>query len=85
MDQLYRISVCGHLDDRWADWFGGLDIRRQDDGTTLLVGPLVDQAALHGVLACIRDLALPLLAVDRVTQSDESVPEEGRGDAGGSA
>jgi hypothetical protein len=84
MDETYRIRVRGHLDDRWSDWLGGLDIRRQDDGTTLLVGPLVDQSALHGVLACIRDLALPLLAVEGATQSDESTPEEGRGGAGGS-
>jgi hypothetical protein len=63
MDELYRIRVRGHLDDRWADWFGGLDLQRQDDGTTVLVGPIVDQAALHGVLARIRDLGLPLLEV----------------------
>jgi hypothetical protein len=63
--ETYRIRVRGHLDDRWADWFGGLDVRRQDDGTTVLVGRIVDQSALHGVLACIRDLGLPLLAVDR--------------------
>ena len=78
MDQLYRIRVCGHLDDRWADWFGGLDIRRQDDGTTLLVGPIVDQAALHGVLACIRDLGLPLLAVEGITAADGLTSAEGR-------
>ncbi len=66
MAETYRIRVNGHLADRWADWFGGLELRRQDDGTTELVGPIVDQAALHGVLACIRDLGLPLLAVDRV-------------------
>ncbi len=66
MTETYRIRVGGHLDDRWSDWFAGLAIQRQDDGTTLLVGPIVDQAALHGVLARIRDLALPLLAVNRV-------------------
>jgi hypothetical protein len=67
--ETYRIRVSGHIDDRWADWLGGLAIQRQADGTTLLAGPLVDQAALHGVLACIRDLGLPLLAVDRETGS----------------
>jgi hypothetical protein len=81
MGENYRIRVNGHLDDRWADWFGGLDLQSQDDGTTLLVGPVVDQAALHGVLACIRDLALPLLAVDRVTEVDDCTPT---GEAGGS-
>lgn len=68
MDDTYRICVRGHLDDRWSDWLGGLAIQRQDDGTTVLVGPVVDQAALHGVIACIRDLGLPLPAVDRVAE-----------------
>ena len=66
MVDTYRIRVDGLLDDRWSDWLDGLVIQRQGDGTTLLVGPVVDQAALHGVLARIRDLALPLLSVDRV-------------------
>ena len=68
MDHTYRIRVSGHLEDRWSDWLGGLAVQRRDDGTTVLVGPVVDQAALHGVLARIRDLGLPLLAVDRVAE-----------------
>jgi hypothetical protein len=84
MNETYRIRVRGHLDDRWAEWFGGLDLQRQDDGTTLLVGPIVDQSALHGVLACIRDLGLPLLTVDRVTEADgRPPPRERGGEAGG--
>jgi hypothetical protein len=70
MGERYRIHVRGHLDDRWTDWFGGLELHRQDDGTTVLSGPIVDQAALHGVIACIRDLGLPLLAVDRADAAD---------------
>jgi hypothetical protein len=66
---IYRICVAGHLDDHWSDPLGGLAIQRQSDGTTLLVGPIVDQAALHGVIARIRDLGLPLLAVDRMAES----------------
>jgi hypothetical protein len=69
MDDIYRIHVRGRLEDHWSDWFEGLAIQRQADGTTLLVGPIVDQAALHGVIARIRDLGLPLLAVDRGTGS----------------
>jgi hypothetical protein len=61
---LYEIRIKGHLDDKWADWFEGLTITRADNGETLLRGPLVDQAALHGVLRKVRDLGLPLLAVN---------------------
>ena len=68
MADTYRFRVRGHLDDRWSDWFGGLAIHLQEDGTTLLVGPVVDQAALHGVIARIRDLGLPLLSVRRATE-----------------
>ena len=63
MSEFYRIRVVGHLDDRWSDWLGGLAVQRQEDGTTLLVGAVVDQAALHGVIIRIRDLGLPLLSV----------------------
>ena len=69
MDDTYRIRVSGHLDDRWSDSLGGLAVQRRDDGTTVLVGPVIDQAALHGVIARIRDLGLPLLAVNRVVES----------------
>ena len=62
----YEIRLKGHLDDRWADWFDGLSLTRDDDGTTLLTGPVVDQAALHGVFRKVRDLGVPLLSVTRV-------------------
>ena len=70
MADTYRIRVRGHLDDRWSGWFEGLVVHREEDGTTVLVGPVVDQAALHGVIIRIRDLGLPLLSVSRVVESD---------------
>ena len=63
---LYEIRIKGHLDNRWADWFEGLAITLEDNGETLLTGPVVDQAALHGLLRKVRDLAMPLLSVTRV-------------------
>ena len=71
---LYEIRIKGHLDDKWADWFGGLTLTREDNGETLLTGPVVDQAALHGLLRKVRDLAMPLLSVTRVRpgQADAS-------------
>ena len=64
---VYEIRIQGHLDQHWAAWFDGLAISYESDGSTLLRGPLVDEAALHGVLIKVRDLALPLLAMNRVT------------------
>ena len=63
---LYEIRIKGHLEGRWADWFGGLTITLEDNGDTLLTGPVIDQAALHGLLRKVRDLGLPLLSVNRV-------------------
>ena len=59
----YEIRIKGHLDNRWADWFEGLTITREDNGETVLRGPVVDQAALHGLLRKVRDLGLPLVSV----------------------
>ncbi len=72
MVDTYRFQVRGHLDERWSHWLGGMAIHLQEDGTTLLVGPVVDQAALHGVITRIRDLGLPLLSVRRVVESHDS-------------
>ncbi len=71
---LCEIRIKGHLDDRWADWFGGLTITLEDNGDTLLTGPVIDQAALHGLLRKVRDLGMPLLSVKRVEpgQADAS-------------
>jgi hypothetical protein len=64
---VYQIRIKGHLGREWTNWFGGLTITPEDNGETLLTGPLVDQAALHGVLRKVRDLGVPLLSVIRVT------------------
>ena len=61
----YEIRLSGRLDSRWAASFDGLSLRTEPDGTTVLHGPVVDQAALHGVLQRVRDLGLPLLSVAR--------------------
>ena len=68
---VYQIRLKGHLGREWTDWFDGLTITLEEDGDTLLSGPVADQAALHGVLMRIRDLGLPLVSVHRV-KSEES-------------
>jgi hypothetical protein len=77
MVNIYQVHVRGHLDDRWSNWIGDLTVLRQDDGTTVLVGPIVDQAAPHGVIARIRDLGLPLLSVNRLIESHDSAGRRG--------
>ena len=69
----YEILLKGHLNARWAAWFDGLNLTHEQDGTTRIHGPVVDQAALHGLLQRVRDLGLPLCAVRRVD------PEQARG------
>lgn len=59
----YKIEVKGHLEDHWSAWLGGLAIRRDAQGNTVLTGVVSDQAALHGILSQIRDLGLPLISV----------------------
>lgn len=63
---VYQIRIEGHLSHEWADWFGGMTIRRIDNGETLLTGPVVDQAELFGLLKKVRDLGLPLVSVIRL-------------------
>ena len=63
---LHEIRIQGHLDEHWVDWLEGLTFTHESDGTTTLRGPLVDQAALHGVFNKIRDLALPIVSVRRM-------------------
>ena len=69
---IYEIRVQGRLDQRWSSWFDGLTLSYEGDDITVLRGPLVDEAALHGVLIKVRDLALPLLAVSRMKDSKKS-------------
>jgi hypothetical protein len=64
--ETYRITIQGHLDSEWSDWFDGLTITLVGNGETILTGPLADQTALHGVLIKIRDLGLPLLSLTRI-------------------
>ena len=64
--RIYQIEVQGHLDDDWSEWLAGFDIVPQENGTTVLMGPVLDQPALHGLLNRIRDLGLVLLSVKRV-------------------
>ena len=69
--EYYAIRVRGHLDPRWSEWFDGLTVTQVEPGETLLSGPIADQAALHGLLAKIRDLNLTLISVTR-TDRDPS-------------
>jgi len=71
---VYRIRLKGHLGSQWTDWFGGLTITLEEDGDTLLTGPVVDQAALHGLLRKVRDLGMPLVSVSPLEhgQADQS-------------
>jgi hypothetical protein len=69
----YEIRLTGHLDAHWTAWFDGMTVSRQSDGTTVISGPVADQAALHGLLQRVRDLGLPLVSVERV-EDDQPDP-----------
>ena len=71
---VYQIRIKGHLSHQWTDWFEGLTITLEEDGDTLLTGPVIDQAALHGLLKKVRDLGMPLVSVSPVEsgQADQS-------------
>ncbi len=68
---VYEIRVAGHLPPQWSDWFEGLAVTREPDGTTLLSGPVVDQAALYGLLKKVRDTGLTLMSVNQIPSKQE--------------
>ena len=70
----YEIRLQGRLSPRWAAWFDGMTLTTADDGTTALAGPVIDQAALHGVLQKVRDLGLPLLSVTPLDPDQPRTP-----------
>jgi hypothetical protein len=72
----YAIRVAGQLDPRWSTWFDGLTVRREGDGTTVLIGVIADQAALHGLLQRVRDLGLQLISVTRAELDQFGSPSD---------
>jgi hypothetical protein len=72
---VYQIRIKGHLGRQWTDWFEGLAITLEEDGDTLVTGPVVDQAALHGLLKKVRDLGMPLLSVNPIEPNQPDVSE----------
>ena len=68
---VYQIRIKGHLGPQWTEWFEGMAVTREENGDTLLIGPVIDQAALHGLIKKVRDLGLPLLSVKRTDTSSE--------------
>jgi hypothetical protein len=72
---IYQIKIKGHLGAEWTGWFEGLTITLGEDGDTLLAGPVVDQAGLHGLLKKVRDLGMPLLSVNCIETGQPDVSE----------
>ena len=77
---VYQIRLQGHLGREWTEWFGGLTITLEDNGDTLIVGLVVDQAALHGLLKKVRDLGMPLVSVSPVEPGSSTTFETGQAD-----
>jgi len=72
---IFQIRIQGHLSQQWQDWFEGLRITLEEDGNTLLSGPVVDQSALHGILKKIRDLGIPLLSINSIGPNQSTNPD----------
>ncbi len=77
---VYQIRIKGHLGREWTDWFEGLTITLEDNGDTLLTGPVIDQAALHGLLKKVRDLGTPLVSVSPVEPGPPTTLGTGQAD-----
>jgi hypothetical protein len=71
----YQIRLKGHLGQQWTEWFEGLTITREENGDTLLTGPVLDQSALHGILKKVRDLGMPLLSVNSIEPGPANAPD----------
>jgi hypothetical protein len=77
---VYQIRIKGHLGREWTDWFDGLTITLEEDGDTLLIGPVIDQAALHGLLKKVRDLGMPLISVSPLEHGPSTTLGTGQAD-----
>jgi hypothetical protein len=73
---IYQIRIEGQLGPQWSDWFEGLSIAQEEDGITILTGPVADQSALHGLLKKVRDLGMPLVSVNRMETDGCSNPNQ---------
>ena len=80
----FKINIKGHMDKKWTDWFDGLQIKHEEDGTSTLYGSLQDQSALHSILRKIRDLNLQLISVKQVElETKDEMPANSNGGANG--
>ena len=77
--EIYEIKIHGHLDTKWFEWFYGMTITHERDGSTTLCGPLPDQTVLHSVLDRIRDMNLPLLSVKQIVSDGQTIHHEVKG------
>jgi hypothetical protein len=75
---IYQIRVKSHLSSGWTDWFEGLTITLEDNGEMLLTGPVVDQAALYGLLKKVRDLGMPLVSVNCIEPNETDIPDSNK-------
>lgn len=77
--EIYEIKIQGHVDTKWSEWFYGLTITHEPDGTTTLCGSLPDQIVLHSVLNQLRDLNLPLLSLKQIVSDGQTINDEVKG------